>query len=170
MNLIYLNDMKKSWIIIIIVFLLASNLALLATLIFSKNDNNISKEIWKENRINKPHDLSFTAAIAKELNMSPEQVEQLKSLSNKFHDNKKELGRQMADIKHSYFSHLATESPDETYLKNLADSLGKLLAEKMLLDFNHYQNIKSICTPEQVEKFDSLGKNHIHYRNNKKLS
>jgi Spy/CpxP family protein refolding chaperone len=160
--------MKKSWIIIIIVFLLATNLSLLATLIFSQKKDNTFNQKQVENRFNekfglrRPNNLSFTEEIAKELNMSPKQFKQLDALSQEFHESKRGLGRQINEMKHKYFSHLENKNVNEVYLNNLADSIGKLYTYKMQLDFNHYQNIKSICTPAQIEKFDSLGKNYIH--------
>lgn len=169
-NLIYLIDMKKSWIILIIVFLLTTNVALLATLIISQNDNRSLNDRRFDGRINNITGLgrhqndSFMEEIAEELEMSPKQLEQLNALSQEFHESKRGFGRRMNEMKHQYFIHILFNNPDEDLLNNLADSLGKLYAYRIQLDYNHYQNIKSICTPEQIEKFDSLGKHHIHKR------
>jgi Spy/CpxP family protein refolding chaperone len=164
------KQMKKSWIIIIIIFLLASNLALLATLILSRDTCDTRIELSKNNgpgpmpNNKKNAGSPFEDYLARDLNMTPGQVQQLKSFSAEFHQSKRDLIKKMGNVKREYFTHLAIDKPDETYLKNLADSLGRLLADKMLLEFNHYNNIKSVCTPEQAKKLDSLSKNHIHHR------
>lgn len=162
--------MKKNWITIIIIFLLASNLALLATLLLSKDSYDTKIELPQNNgkgflaNSKKNAGSPFEDYLAKDLNMTQGQTQQFKSFSSDFHHNKKELMKKMGDVKREYFTHLAIDKPDEAYLKSLADSLGRLLADKMLLEFNHYNNIKSICTPQQAKKLDSLSKNHIHHK------
>ncbi len=163
--------MKKNWIIIVIIFLLASNLTLLATLLLSRDTNDKKIELPRNNGMKFQDDdkkdvgSPFEDYLAKDLNMTPEQVKQLKDLSFDFHQTRKDLMMKMGNVKREYFTHLAIDKPDGVYLRNLADSLGRLLADKMLLEFNHYNNIKSICSPEQAQKLDSLSKYHIHHRN-----
>ena len=164
--------MKKNWIIAIIIFLLASNLTLIATLLINQNKNNSIEEMVNsrpspDNRQgNGPEGRKFETMLAGDLNLSKEQMEELHSMGANFHFKRKELKRAVEQLKHEYYTQLAVKSPDEEMLHELADSLGNLLAKIVILEYNHYQNIKSICTPEQAYKLDSLGKLHIHkYRN-----
>lgn len=165
--------MKKNWIIGIIIFLLASNLTLIATLLIKQNrinsaDKLVNNKPFRENRQNDRRDeRKFEEMLAGDLKLSDDQVDKLHSLGTDFHHKRKELKRVMDQLKHEYFTQLAVNNPDEEMLHELADSLGNLLAKVVLLEYNHYQDIKSICTPEQAHKLDSLGKLHIHKYKNK---
>ncbi len=162
--------MKKNWIIITLFFLLAVNAAFLATLIIQKsrissqiefNAQNNERPMFK-NRWNNYHKLRFEDQLILELGMDKEQAQQLKDLSVEFHSNKKLLNQRMFELKREYTHAVLIGEADELYLDELADSLGHLLTKKILLDFKHCENIKSICRPEQAQKLDSLGRIHMH--------
>ncbi len=151
--------MKKKWIIIIIIFLLAANAALISTLVINNNANSPSSIEPKE-LINRKTPGGFERHIAEELKLNEQQRSQLKEFSKEFHESRFEHFEKIAQIKKMYFTSLTSEKT-ETELKELADSLGKIHAEMMLLDYQHYKNIRSICTKEQAMVFDSLGNKRI---------
>lgn len=165
--------MKKNWIIAIIIFLLVSNLALITTLLvkqrrFDATVDLVNTRPFKEARIgDKQRGRRFEEKLAHDLELSDNQLEKLRSMGVKFHHQKRELKRTINLLKHEYFTQLAVKNPDEDLLKELADSLGNSLVKIILLEHNHYQSIKSICTPEQASKLDSLGKKHMHKYKNK---
>jgi Spy/CpxP family protein refolding chaperone len=160
--------MKKNWITILIIFLLAANLSLFITIVVrDKCNTNFFDKKFLEHRgmhFNGDNQGNFEMQIAGKLNMSDKQKEQLKNLSSVFHKNKQELNDRINGIREKYFENLATNKPDNALLEELADSLGMLHARMIKLDHNHYQNLKSICTPEQAQKLDSLGRIHINNR------
>jgi Spy/CpxP family protein refolding chaperone len=165
--------MKKNWIIAIIIFLLVSNLALITTLLVKQRKSAATVDLMN-NKYNKEVRFSdkqrggvFEDKLARDLGLSDDQLEELRSMRIKFHQQKRELKRNMNQLKQEYFTQLAVKNPDENLLKELADSLGNSLVKIILLEHNHYQSIKSICTPEQANKLDSLGKHHIHKFKNK---
>lgn len=153
--------MKKNWIIIIIIFLLATNAALMSTLIIKNNKNDTVNIREQRPRLNSSARTSrFEQQIAEELNLDVQQKNQLKYLSEEFHQTRRKQFEEMGNLKKKYFTSLTEDYP-EAKLKNFADSLGKVHAEMMLLDYQHYRNIRSICTKEQAQIFDSLGNKHI---------
>ena len=155
--------MKKNWITITVLFLLATNIALVLILLISNN----SKNKFDGNRNHIPHkqyerrSAKFQMHLAEELNMTKEQKEKLSVLGMNFHNQKRELNKNLRILKTEYFVKIAEEKPDETELIRLADSIGNIHVSMMILDHKHYQNIKSICTKQQAKKLDSLGKNLI---------
>jgi len=152
--------MKRNWIYITIIFLLAANLALLATSLIVKNRTNVTSEAFKRPR-DYNHKSNFEDHLAKQLEMTPEQIDQLNVLGHDFHMKKRDLGYTLFSLKKEYFDALANDNPDEEYLKNLADSIGAIHAQLMIEDHNHYKDIRSVCSPVQARKMDSLGKEYM---------
>lgn len=157
--------MKKNWILILIVFLLVSNAALVSTLIISNRTANT--ENFK-NSGNYPGRYSrtpqgFEHRLSDELGLSESQASKLKEFRNNHHELKHKYITQIQELKKQYFQGLTSEL-NEAKLTQLADSLGKTHAKIILLDHQHYKNIRSICTPEQSRILDSLGNMHINNR------
>ncbi|MBN2486062.1 MAG: hypothetical protein JXB34_08820 [Bacteroidales bacterium] len=158
--------MKKNWLTIIVIFLLAANIALLLTLLLRKDISapdsqdpfrkNKSGHFFN-NRANR-----FDEHIAEELKFNDKQREQLGLIASGFHHEKFSVIEKIKTVKGTYLENLATESANSGLLSELADSLGTLHATLIKLDHEFYKNIKSICTAEQAHKFDSLGKVHIN--------
>lgn len=155
--------MKNKWIIIIIVFLLAANAALISTLIINNNVNTAKSTSEPKERYDRKTPGGFERHITEELKFNVQQRTQLEEFSKEFHESRFEHFEKIAHLKKMYFTSLTTEKT-ETELKELADNLGKIHAQMMLLDYQHYKNIRSICTKEQAQAFDSLGNKYITNR------
>jgi Spy/CpxP family protein refolding chaperone len=159
--------MKKNWLTILILFLLAANLALLLTLLIRNSSiaPNLKHRIYnyKIEHVDSEQG-NFEMHIAHNLQMDEKQQEQLKVFSQEFHKQKQDLGDKMSETKRKYFDILASSNPDNQLLENLADSLGMLHAAMIKLDHQHYKNLKSICTAKQAAQLDSLGRIHMHDR------
>lgn len=156
--------MKKVWFSIIIIFLLTANAALLITLLVKNNNSdNISFRKTLENKEYRSfrNPGRFEIEIADKLGLNQDQREKLQSYSSEFHDQKTELKKQIIDIKGKYFEGISTSNTDPVVLSELADSLGALHSAMIKLDFQHYKNVKSVCTKEQAIRLDSLGKLHM---------
>ena len=153
--------MKRNWLIIVILFLLTANLAFVGVLLIRNNRANIipPDEIPNFRGINKHEGPGkFEMSIADKLEMNEQQRSQLRILSQDFHLQKDKLRQRIGNIKKEYFENLASGNADTLLLDDLADSLGNLYAMMIKHDFQHYKNLKSICTPEQANRFDSLGR------------
>jgi periplasmic protein CpxP/Spy len=157
------SAMKKNWIIILVVFLLAANAALLATLLLSRHADRVTYRFHDKRFINDPEHRqgNFEMHIAEQLEMNEQQREQLRNCSMKFHDQKDTLESKILSINDKYFLALSDDATNTRLLETLADSIGILHTSMMKLDFEHYKDIKSICTPDQAVKFDSLGRVHM---------
>lgn len=161
--------MKKNWIVIIIIFLLAVNAAFLATLVIQNNriskhtiveanDNDRSRH-WNKHK--NEHKLGFGDQLVRDLDMDKEQTQQLQEVRKNYKDNKNSLSRQIRNVKHEIKKVVISGDNNDTALDELADSLGRLTTEMIVLNYEHYENIKLICSPEQADKMDSLGKIHM---------
>lgn len=157
--------MKKNWIIILIIFLLVTNAALISTMLISRNNQDDDKPGISGNskNLSERRKLRFEQSVSEKLNFNEEQREYLRKFSDEFTEEKHAYFRKMSQLKQQYFKEL-TSGKSEFELRELADSLGNIHAHMMFLDYQHYQNIRSICNEEQAIKFDSLGKHHISSR------
>lgn len=157
--------MKKNWIIILIIFLLVTNAALVSTLIIShkKQDSHGAGIPGKNKDISERRKQRFEQSVSEKLSFSEKQREHLREFSDDFTEEKHTYYRKMSKLKQQYFEEL-TSGKSEYELRAFADSLGNIHAHMMFLDYQHYQNIRSICNEEQAMKFDSLGRHHLSKR------
>ncbi len=150
--------MKKNWLLIVVLFLLSVNLALVTTLLIRGYNSEKENEFRfrKGERCNRH--MSFEEHLAVELSLSKDQCQRIKDFSSDFMEKKSFCRSQLDSIRDIYYSQLSKENPDTIILHHLANKLGKIKGDMILLDYQHYRNIRSICTPQQAIKFDSLGK------------
>jgi hypothetical protein len=133
-------------------------------LVRNNNSDNISFRKTFENRDYRSfrNPGRFEIEIADKLGLNQDQREKLQNFSSEFHDQKAELKKQIIDIKEKYFTGISASNTDPVVLNELADSLGALHSAMIKLDFQHYKNVKSVCTKEQAIRLDSLGRLHMN--------
>lgn len=157
--------MKKNWVIIIILFLLAANAALFSTLILSnkKADTNPNREssgrMMPRNLDAPPR--NFERHLSEQLGLSEQQQNDIRKFRNDFHTQKHELLDKTEVLRKECYDQVSLNNPDTTFLKNSAQKFGDLYTQILLLDFEHYRNIRSVCNAEQARKLDSLGRTKI---------
>ncbi len=158
--------MKKQWTIILILFLLAANAGLLATLIISNKTMDEKEKYTEKNfhRRNKHEPGRFEQHLSNELGLNKEQITEIKRFSKEFRREKYNNNIKMDRLKKRYFENMSTAHPDTEALKVLADSMGKVQSNLLLLDLRHYRNIRSVCNTEQVKKLDSIGQKRFYIR------
>ncbi len=159
--------MKALWLRYLILFLLAVNIALMATLLIRNTRNQpVRKEIRKE-VIRKMHSggpEDFKGHLQKELGLNSEQSQKISEMSQEFHQQRRSGKQQMFNLRHQYFDELAQASPDTLKLASLSRQIGEMESARIRNEYIHYRNIRSICTDEQAKKLDSLGRMRMQHR------
>lgn len=156
--------MKKKWIYIIIIFLLAGNLALIATLLLkpeNKQLNNMTRRHFQDKKA-KGHSGKFTYHLSNSLNFNAEQKTKLRSISNDFNNKRLKLKERMKTSRKEFKSGISKATIDTAKIESLIKEIGNVHSDFLYLEFEHYRNIRAICTKEQAIKFDSIGKNRMH--------
>jgi len=137
---------KQRILIIAVVVLVVLNIATLSFLWMSKYDKHKHRKM--------KHKPDVENYLVRRLNLSPEQADAFKiareqhfkqthELQRSLHDNRKRLTELLSDTDTSQQNEL---------LVNIRDQ--NIQIEK--LNFQHLQNLRSICTDEQKLKFDSV--------------
>jgi hypothetical protein len=164
--------MTKRWLLLITLFVLTVNAALIATLLVKNNTKTSeqisAKEIDKQKR--EKNCSHFEAYLTLELKLDTSQQALVKVFSQNFHKNKKQIDQKTRGFKKQYFNELSQPSPDTLFLNDIAQKIGGLAADKMKLEYVHYRNIRSVCNAEQAVKMDSIGRMHMRRKHINKVS
>ena len=125
---------------------------------------SISVFLWKEvihkpPRPGEPNDNRDVSAVLKEkLNLTANQIEQIKNIRNEFFENEKSLETTIRNERDSMNEVMFNESTNEELVKSLAREVAEHEYQMELLRFEQSKKFKSVCTTEQMKKFEELVK------------
>jgi Spy/CpxP family protein refolding chaperone len=104
-----------------------------------------------------PNEFRDVSSILKrELNLSEKQVDQLRKLRSGFFEQEKTLSEAIRSERDSINSTMFNKSTNEELVRSLARKVAENEYKIELLRFEQAQKLKSICTPEQMQKFEGL--------------
>lgn len=92
--------------------------------------------------------------IIERLNFDKEQIVQYEKLINLHQQSVKELNGQIRETKNQLYSTLASDAVSSK--NSLENKLGGLQKQIESVHYDHFAEIKRLCKPEQIEKFNSL--------------
>lgn len=94
--------------------------------------------------------------VAKQLQLTPEQIIQFDSLRANFHGESERLMHESRVISKNIMDEITSEKPDIDKLKELAAKFGKLQEEQKHVMINHLLEIRSKCNTSQQMNFKKL--------------
>lgn len=94
--------------------------------------------------------------IDRELKLTAQQSEQVKAQQKKFFAQADVLHGEIGGLRREIMEQLFAPSPDAARVDKLAGEIGVKEARMARLLFAHFQEIKSVCRPEQEKEFDAL--------------
>ncbi len=117
-----------------------------------------SKEYSKPNqRPIIPDDFRDVSGILqKELELTPGQTGQIKKIRADFYDKEKILSLTIRRERDSMNMIMFNKNTDDSLAKSLARAVAENEYSMELLRLEQAQQLKAICTPQQLEKFDKL--------------
>lgn len=138
--------MKKiTFLTIVVIVLILLNIVVLGFVFTKENHPSLP-----EGRRPEPKDI-----IIKKLHFDEAQQEKYKAEITKHRKEIRELDKAIRENKHKLYDLLAT-----TYTEQQKDSLiGVIVDNQRKVEethFNHFQDIKAICKPDQLEYFNEL--------------
>lgn len=104
-----------------------------------------------------------SAILERELRLTPEQVEQIKSIRASFIEKEQKLVADIRIERDSMNAEMFNRDTREEVIRSLAGKIAGNEYNIEILRFEQAQKVKSICTPEQVEKFERLVKEMRDY-------
>jgi Spy/CpxP family protein refolding chaperone len=124
---------------------------------------SIGAFFWKQNLGRKEPPLfrggdnrDVSGILKQELDLTNEQVAQLQKIRADFFEKEQLLARRIRDKRDSMNETMFNKITDEDLLKNLARGVAEGEYQMELLRIDQAQQVKAVCTHEQVEKFEGL--------------
>ena len=121
--------------------------------------------IWKEvvpprkpQQVNQTNSRDVSDILEKELNLNPDQVNQIRRLRSNFAMKEQELTAAIRSGRDSMNNKMFKEDLNEEAIKSLARQISDLEYTMEMLRFEQAKALRSICSPEQAEKFNKLVK------------
>lgn len=115
------------------------------------------------------HDEEHLAAVLKrELNLNDAQAEKIKTLREDFFAKEKALAQTIRSKRDSMNIAMFNKTTDENQVREIARRVADGEYQMELLRIEQAQQLKTICTPEQLEKMEDLVKEIKNYFKPKK--
>lgn len=144
---------KNKSLIAIIIFLLITNLAMLVFFLVLNNQSQKNAHIHDQNGI--------SGVLQKEVGFSKEQLDTYQSLRKEQIDKIHTLFDELRKAKTNFYNLIYAPQVADSSVNRAAD----LIAEKQktldLQMLNHFERVRNICTPDQLQKFDTTIKKVI---------
>lgn len=96
--------------------------------------------------------------IIRRLHLDEAQQAAYQGLINEHRSHVNELNRQSMDLKNELYGLLRQEKPDTVLASSLIRQVGEKQEAMEHVNFEHFQQIRTLCKPEQLPAFDSLAK------------
>jgi periplasmic protein CpxP/Spy len=144
---------KYKTLVSIIIFLLITNFAMLIFFMV------ISKPVDKRSRSRDQNTIS--ALLQKEVGFSQGQLDQYQVLRTQQRQNVKPLFDEIRKSKENFYGLLYANNLSDSIVNADADSIAQTQKKLDLQMFNHFKNVRNLCTADQLQKFDSSFKKVI---------
>ena len=141
-----MNSSKNKALLAIIAVLLVSNIAVLFYFVVLKNNGR------RPERRRSP----MTEFLQKEVGFTPAQLSLFDSLKQQHHALIKPLGEDLSRSRDSLYGLIGKPGVTDSTLQAAAAAIGRRQSVLELRLFNNFSQIRAICTPAQLPKFDSL--------------
>lgn len=138
-------DTKTRPLIIIIAFLLITNIAMIFFLTFGKQG---SKKEW-------PRNGGMYKSLETEVGFSKEQLDTFQALRRSEMEKIKPLFNELRNAKKNLYDLMYDSSAPDSLVDARADSISLKQKDLDLRMYSYFKQIRNLCTPEQLQKFDS---------------
>lgn len=136
-------------LVLIIIFLLITNVGMLLFFIFSGNPS-------EKKDYNRDHGSgSMYNSLQNEVGFSADQLARYQSLRKENRDIVKPLFGELRAAKKDFYGLLYIDPVSDSLITADADSIAQRQKNLDLQMFRYFKNIRNICTPVQLQKFDS---------------
>jgi len=138
---------KNKALVSIIIFLLITNITMLVFFLV------LNKPPQKEVRTHDQNGMS--GLLQKEVGFSKDQVDTYQSLRKDQMDTVHVLFDELRKSKMDFYNLIYSSQVSDSSLNKAADKIADRQKALDLQMFNHFKKVRNICTPDQLQKFDS---------------
>jgi Spy/CpxP family protein refolding chaperone len=140
---------KTRSLVTIIIFLLITNVGMLLFFVFSSKPS-VKKEPGREQGGG-----SMYNSLQKEVGFSTTQLDRYQALRKEQRDIVRPLFGELRAAKKDFYDLLYADTISDSLVIVDADSIAQKQKRLDLQMFRYFKNIRNICTPDQLQKFDS---------------
>lgn len=114
--------------------------------------------IWGRSRMRRGQEGPADVAgfMERELGFDPNQTEALRTLRTQFLEDNFEVRQSIHGLKRSMMQTLFARETDPNAIAELADRIGQQHTRLEMIQSNHFEQIRSLCKPEQKDQFMRL--------------
>lgn len=102
------------------------------------------------------HERRILNFLRGELDLNETQAAGFKKMRYGHFERFRNISSRITDLRHGIMESVFTDPPDTVHIKQLAEQLGRLHADKEFRNAEHFLRLRQICTPEQKKKFNKL--------------
>ena len=147
-----MNQKKYKWLFFLLTVLLVSNIVLAVFLFISKSSSGQS-----QNR-------SEADDIYKEVGLNPKQIDTFKARKEIFFKEMRPMWNDIRELKDSMYKKLEADS-NNLSIKMLSLEIAQKTNMVDLKTYQHIVELRTLCTPEQQVRFDTLIPKLVNRRN-----
>ena len=140
-----MKQAKYKWILFLVAVLLISNVVL-AVFLFTSKD--------KKTESNKKRE-SPSTIIYKELGLTAQQIDTFKLNKDLFFKDMRPIWDEIKILKDSLYKHMEVDS-NNTSIQQLTAAIAQKTKEADLKMYQHFVEMRKLCTPEQQIRFDTI--------------
>lgn len=140
---------KTKSLVTIIIFLLITNVGMLLFFVFS------SKPSVKREYSHEQSRGSMYNSLQNDVGFSKDQLERYQGLRQEQKEIVKPLFGELRTAKQDFYDLLYTSNVSDSLIMADSDSIAQKQKRLDLQMFGYFKNIRNICTPDQLQKFDS---------------
>lgn len=144
-----INKQNRSKVFLAIIgILLVANIAMVSFFLMKKDGDKHEK---------RPDRRTMIASFLKtEIGFDTAQLRQYDTLSIRHKENMKEMFDSSRSTKDKQFKELTAADFSDSVMNSIADRSAAVQKNIELKMFNHLKNVRLLCKPQQLPKFDSL--------------
>jgi Spy/CpxP family protein refolding chaperone len=141
---------QRKLLIQLVILLTALNLVLIGTFLWK----DFIRKPRPDEQVKEHRDIS--KILEKELKLTRGQADQIKNLRSVSFEKERAISETIRKERDSINAIMFGNTPDEMLVKSLARRVAENDYQMELLRFEQSREFKSICTPEQLQKFEGL--------------
>ena len=143
-----MSTSNKRSLIFIIIFLLLTNIGILGYFLWNRTPAKPAK---------KPDPIGGIATKLKnEVGFDDQQITEYRKLKEKHWATIMPMFGEIRKTKDSLYKLLSNESATDSLINATAETIGQKQKEIDLQAFTHFKQIRALCKPDQLVKYDSL--------------
>jgi periplasmic protein CpxP/Spy len=140
-----MNQLSRNKVLLtIIAILLITNIVMLVLFLRMKP------------HVQEPKKLGFTEKLKNQVGFSAEQMAVFEPKKKVFWTRVRESFDEIKKTKEDFYNYMYDPSVPDSILEAKADIIGKQQRDLDLYVIRHFKDVRTLCTPEQLPKFDSL--------------